>query len=89
MARTAGDGDEVKALAQRLISCLGEIKDLNKNGQNMLGELAQTSKDKSYETAEGIVNEVASIVMAGLPDCAETANKVSAYGDFLLSMQDG
>ena len=55
----------------------------------MLSTLSQTSKDKSYDTAKGIVDEVASIVKAGLPDCAETAGKLNAYGEFLISIQDG
>ena len=84
-----GSGDEAKALAQRLRSCLEEIIQLNGKVSNMLSTLSQTSKDKSYDTAKGIVDEVASIVKAGLPDCAETAGKLNAYGEFLISIQDG
>ncbi len=86
MAIIADDGDEVKALARELFTCLEEIRDLNKSGQEMVWELAQTSNDKFYKTAEAIVREVASIMIAGLPDCVETADKVNAYSDFLLSM---
>ena len=89
MARTAGDGDEVKALAMKLKNSLGEIIRLNGEGKRLLDTLSGTSKDKSYDTAQGIVNEVASIVKAGLPDCLETAEKVKAYGEFLISMHDG
>ena len=89
MARTAGDGEEVKALALKLKDSLGEIIRLNGEGQRLLDTLAETSKDKSYDTAKGVVDEVAAIVKAGLPDCLEAAQKVKAYGEFLISIQDG
>lgn len=89
MARTAGDGADVKKLADQLKMNLKEIIDLNKKGQTLLNTLAETSKDKSYETAESIVNEVASILLQSLPDCGETASKVNAYGEFLESIENG
>lgn len=89
MARTVGDGSEVKELSRRLQTCLEEIIQLNGKGKALLGQLSQTSKDKSFDSAEGVVNEVASIVLAGLPDCSETAGKLNAYGDFLISMENG
>lgn len=84
-----GNGNDAKELAKRLQMCLQEIIELNGKGKAMLGQLAQTSKDKSYDSAEGVVNEVASIVLAGLPDCSETAGKLNAYGDFLISIENG
>lgn len=89
MARTVGDGADVKELSKRLKTCLEEIIQLNGKGKALLGQLSQTSKDKSYDSAESVVNEVAAIVMAGLPDCSETAGKLNAYGDFLISMENG
>lgn len=86
MARTVGDGEEVKELAQKLKNCLEEIKQLNGKGQALLNQLSDTSKDNSLRTSEDIVNEVASIVKSGLPECAETAQKVNAYGDFLVKL---
>lgn len=89
MARTAGDGDEVKRLATDLRNNLEEIMRLNGRGKALLGTLAQSSKDKSYAAAEAVVDEVASIVMQGLPDCGETARKVHEYGVFLDSIKNG
>ena len=89
MARTVGDGADVKELSKRLRACLEEIIQLNGRGKALLGQLSQTSRDKSYDSAESVVNEGASIVLAGLPDCAETAGKLNAYGDFLISMENG
>lgn len=89
MARTAGDGEEVKKLAGDLRNALSEIVRLNGKGKALLTTLEGTSKDKSYNTAEGIVDEVAAIVLAGLPDCGETAGKVYSYGEFLESMKEG
>lgn len=89
MARVVGDGSEVVDLSNKLKQCLEEIITLNGNGKKMVDSLASTSKDKSLDTAQGIVNEVASIVMKGLPECAETASKVKAYGEFLISIENG
>lgn len=89
MARVVGDGAEVVDLSNKLKACLEEIITLNGNGKKMVDSLASTSKDKSLDTAQGIVNEVASIVMKGLPECAETAGKVKAYGEFLISIENG
>lgn len=89
MARVAGEGSEVVELSKKLVQSLQQIKTLNGNGKKLVDSLAATSKDKSLDTAQGIVNEVASIVMKGLPACAETASKVKAYGEFLISIENG
>ena len=39
-----------------------------------------------YQEAEGIVQEVAQIILKGLDDTAEVAKKVKAYGEYLESL---
>lgn len=89
MARVAGEGAEVVDLADKLKNCLEEIINLNGNGKKLVEALGSTSKDKSLDVAEGIANEVASIVLKGLPDCLEAAGKVKGYGEFLISIENG
>lgn len=89
MARVVGEGSEVVDLANQLKQCLEEIVTLNGEGKKLVDSLASTSKDKSLDVAKGIVDEVASIVVKGLPDCAEAAGKVKGYGEFLISIENG
>lgn len=89
MARVAGDSGEVKGMAGSLKRTLEDIIETNKKGKSLLGELAATSKDKSYNTAEDIVNEVAAILLAALPDCSEVAQKLVEYSVFLADLEQG
>lgn len=89
MARVAGDSGEVKGMASSLKGNLQEIIETIGKGEKLLNTLASTSKDKSYNTAEAVVQEVAAIIKAAMPDCAETAKKLMEYSAFLADLECG
>jgi hypothetical protein len=78
-----GSEAEVESLANNLKNTLRAIIDTNQKGTALLSQLGQTSKDKSYDTASGVVGEVGKIVMDGLEASSETAGKLKSYAEFL------
>lgn len=89
MARVAGESSEVQGLAQQLINVLNSMDEVHKKGKSLLDQLASTSKDKSYDTAEAVVEEVRSLAKAGIPDCKEVAGKLMEYAEFLRGLENG
>lgn len=89
MSRVAGDSGEVKGLASSLERTLQDIMETNRKGKSLLNKLANTSKDKSYNTAEEITDEVARILLAALTDCKEVQQKLLEYSAFLADLEQG
>lgn len=89
MARVVGESGDVMDLSKSLVSTLSDIMETNGKGKNLLANLANSAKDESYKTAEGVVNEVAAILLAALPDCKETAVQLKNYSAFLADLENG
>lgn len=81
-----GDSDEVKRLGDLLIRIIKQLRDTQKDGVNILRKMDGSVNDNVYQEAEGIVQEVAQIILKGLDDTAEVAKKVKAYGEYLESL---
>lgn len=89
MARVAGESGEVAQMGKNLKGILGNVLETTAKGEKLLSELANTSKDKSYDTADGVVKEVQGILKNSITDCAEVAQKLKAYSEFLKDLEQG
>lgn len=81
-----GDGGEVKALAGKLVTCLGDIRDLTGTADKFLKVMQASVRDHSYQEVETIVREVQSSLLSGLDDAQEVHQKLHKYGDYLESL---
>lgn len=88
-ARVFGTPSEVRQLAKLIKLTLDTIEEGNKNADRLLQQLSTTSKDKSYNTAEAVVEEVKAIVESCKIPAEEVENQLMDYAAFLDPMVNG
>ena len=89
MSRVAGESSEVIGQAKYLAYIVKMVLEKTKKGYTLLDELSETSKDSSYETAKGIVDDIVSVMSNGIESCTEVTDKLMKYSSFLSELERG
>lgn len=84
-----GTPEEVREAIKKINGVLEQISTANKGVDNMLQQLSTTSKDRSYNTAETIVEEVKAIVEGCREPVEEVENQLTDYAVFLEVIRNG
>lgn len=87
--RVFGTPEEVKKLAELIKLTLETIEEKNNKANKLLQQLSATSKDKSYNTAENVVEEVKAIVESCREPAEEVENQLTDYAAFLEVIRNG
>ena len=83
-----GTPREVRELADIINDVLQIIESSNEKAANMLAQLSDTARDRSYQTAESVVEEVKTIVTSCEEPAEEVTNLLLEYAEYLESIKD-
>lgn len=83
MARTAGDSEEVRALAVRLRGALGDIVALNGQCRGAVDQLQDKVHDQALKTAQDSVDAVVNAILPNMKEISEVCAKLTSYAQFL------
>ncbi|MCD8104532.1 MAG: hypothetical protein LUF35_05920 [Lachnospiraceae bacterium] len=81
-----GKPGDVRKLSALLDSIAAEIKSTNAVGQSLLDELSGSTRDKAYEDAQKLVNEVNELIGACEAPISSVRDSLANYASFLDSM---
>lgn len=87
--RTAGDSEEVQALAVKLAATIRRIISLNRRGGLLLNKLSVSQKDCSQAVFQEVVNDIAKEINQNMSELGEVAARLTAYARFLESLERG